>query len=77
MCRRFEARGVTGTPGTSCSVNSFLTLSWTPGADEHQGRGGRIEGEHVVAKPMRLHARVDLLDLNTLDHTRMSRFSTC
>ena len=27
------------------------TLSWTPGADEHQEGGGWIEGEHVVTKP--------------------------
>ena len=46
-----RSRGVTGTPGTSCSMNSFRTLSWTPGADEHQERGRRIEGEHVVTKP--------------------------
>ena len=44
-------RGVTGTPGTTHPRNSFLTLSWTPGADEHQERGGRIEGGHVVTKP--------------------------
>ena len=44
-------RGVTGTSGATCSMNSFLTLSWTPGADEHQGRGGWIEGEHGVTKP--------------------------
>ena len=66
MCRRFEARGVTGTPGTSCSVNSFLTLSWTPGADEHQGRGGRIEGGHVVTKPSCVP---ELTGLELIDHT--------
>ena len=32
-------------------MNSFRTLSWTPGADEHHGRGGWIEGEHGVTKP--------------------------
>ena len=33
------SRGVAGTPGTSCPMNPFPTLSWTPGADEHQERG--------------------------------------
>ena len=49
--RTMQSRGVRGTPGASCSMISFWTLSWTPGADEHQERGGWIEGEHVVTKP--------------------------
>ena len=40
---------------------SFRTLSWTPGADEHQERGGWIEGEHVVTKPVAFNARADVL----------------
>ena len=62
MLRRWKSRGVTGTPGTACPMNPFLTFSWTPGADEHQERGGWIGGGHAVTKPMLL--RLDLRDLN-------------
>ena len=47
-----ESRGVTGSPGTTCPRKPFLTLSWTPGAEEHQGRGGWIGGGHgTLADP--------------------------
>ena len=33
-------------------MNPFPTLSWTPGADEHQERGWRIGGGRGVTKPL-------------------------